>query len=98
MGIFVEVVVKSKGEIRHFLTLGDNLYAGTRVGARVGNPKWPRFFDGSDDLQCAAALKKMLDVELEYPFSKTIAWFSPSGPVFAVQNPISAVLSAIEIN
>ncbi|MGH8549118.1 MAG: hypothetical protein ACRERU_11075 [Methylococcales bacterium] len=38
----------------------------------------------------------MFEVELEHLFTKTIPWFSPYGPAFAVQNPLAAVLSASE--
>jgi len=52
-------------------------------------------FDSGDDFQFTPAVRAVFDVDIEYPITKTIPWFSPFGPACAVQNPLPAVLSAV---
>ena len=51
--------------------------AGDRGGARADKPRWVSnlgdhggIFDGGDELQGAAALRALLDVDLEYPLEQ----------------------------
>ena len=60
--------------------------AAARGGARAGKPRWVRIlaitggmFDGGDDLQGAAALRALLDVDLEHALIKALPGFHPSG-------------------